>query len=403
MSSAVRRRLQIKNVPAFKAARPFALLLLLACLASGLALPSALTQTHTRPRKASPPSKTSNAETSQKQKGDAVKNNASDAGEAQKPSAKPSDESPEAIDEDEVVKISSSEVLLPVTVRDATGRLVADLKREDFRVYEDGREQPLSELSLRRVPVDVALLVDSSSSVAASFEDFRRAAEEFAARLEAEDRISLIKFDDRVELLLDWTQSRLQLRRALKRLSTGVFTRFNDALMLAAREQFARGQRRHALVVLSDGIDSGRGKATLEAALRTLLEAQVAVYVISNTEIERAHKQSELDNLLAGTDSSVRFNELRIGDLREGMRVLDLSERNLSQLTSATGGRLYKPQSFGSLGSVYGEIAEELRSQYALYYTPTDAARDGRFRRVKVEVPGRPLQVNTRVGYYAPR
>jgi Ca-activated chloride channel family protein len=396
MPSADRRRLQIKNLPAFKAARPFALLL--TCLASGLGLPSALTQTHTRPRKASASSSPTNA--SQTQKGVAVKN---DAGEAQKPSAKPGDESPEAIDEDEVVKISSSEVLLPVTVRDATGRLVADLKREDFRVYEDGREQPLSDLSLRRVPVDVALLVDSSSSVAASFEDFRRAAEEFAARLEAEDRISLIKFDDRIELLLDWTQSRLQLRRALKRLSTGVFTRFNDALMLAAREQFARGQRRHALVVLSDGIDSGRGKATLEAALRTLLEAQVAVYVISNTEIERAHKQSELDNLLAGTDSSVRFNELRIGDLREGMRVLDLSERNLSQLTSATGGRLYKPQSFGSLGSVYGEIAEELRSQYALYYTPTDAARDGRFRRVKVEVPGRPLQVNTRVGYYAPR
>ena len=290
-----------------------------------------------------------------------------------------------------------------MTVRDASGRLVSDLKREDFRVYEDGREQSLKELSLRRVPVDVALLVDSSSSVAANFEDFRRAAEEFASRLDAEDRISLIKFDDRVELLLDWTQSRLQLRRALRRLTTGVFTRFNDALLLAAREQFGKGSRRHALVVLSDGIDSGRGNATLEAALRKLLQSQVAVYVISNTGIERARKQGELDNLLAATDASVRFNELRIGDLREGVRVLDASERNLAQLTTATGGRLYKPQSFATLDRVYVEIAEELRSQYALYYTPTDAARDGRFRRVKVEVPGRPLQVNTRVGYFAPR
>ncbi|MCA1635396.1 MAG: hypothetical protein LC802_17335 [Acidobacteria bacterium] len=83
--------------------------------------------------------------------------------------------------------------------------------------------------------------------------------------------------------------------------------------------------------------------------------------------------------------------------------MLDASERNLAQLTTATGGRLYKPQSFSALEGVYGEIAEELRSQYALYYTPTDAARDGRFRRVKVEVPGRPLQINSRVGYYAPR
>jgi Ca-activated chloride channel family protein len=404
MPSADRPRPSKKNAPAFRPARPFALLVVLACLAPGLCIPSALTQTHTRPRKASTPPAPSDAGATQTPKGGPGKDATPRTGEVrQQPTAEPGDDAPETVDEDDVVKITSSEVLLPVTVRDASGRLVSDLKREDFRVYEDGREQPLSELSLRRVPVDVALLVDSSSSVAASFEDFRRAAEEFAARLEAEDRISLIKFDDRIELLLDWTQSRLQLRRALRRLSTGVFTRFNDALLLAAREQFKRGQRRHALVVLSDGIDSGRGKATLEAALRTLLESQVAVYVISNTEIERARKQSELDNLLAGTDSSVRFNELRIGDLREGMSVLDASERNLSQLTGATGGRLYKPQSFDSLERVYGEIAEELRSQYALYYTPTDAARDGRFRRVKVEVPGRPLQVNTRVGYFAPR
>ncbi|HEU4594480.1 MAG TPA: VWA domain-containing protein [Pyrinomonadaceae bacterium] len=401
MPSANRLRLQTNDASARQAARPLALLLVLACLASGLDIPSALTQTHTRPRKASPSSAPANINASQTRK--PGKDSTLNAGEVQKPSGQTNDEGPEAIDEDEVVKISSNEVLLPVTVRDASGRLVSDLRREDFRVYEDGREQPLSELSLRRVPVDVALLVDSSSSVAANFEDFRRAAEEFASRLDTEDRISLIKFDDRIELLLDWTRSRLQLRRALRRLTTGVFTRFNDALLLAAREQFKRGQRRHALVVLSDGIDSGRGTATLEAALRTLLEAQVAVYVISNTEIERARKQTELDNLLAGNDSSVRFNELRIGDLREGVRVLDASERNLSQLTTATGGRLYKPRSFASLDRVYGEIAEELRSQYALYYTPTDAARDGRFRRVKVEVPGRPLQVNTRVGYYAPR
>lgn len=399
------------RVPAFKWARPLALLLVFACLAASAFNPSkARTQTSTRPRKASTTAKSSNPDATQTQKTDTGKSEdgMAGAGEAQKQEEQKqvggrNNNEAEAIDEDEVVKITSNEVLLPVTVRDASGRLVSDLKREDFRVYEEGREQSLKELSLRRVPVDVALLVDSSSSVAASFEDFRRAAEEFASRLDAEDRISLIKFDDRIELLLDWTQSRLQLRRALRRLTTGVFTRFNDALLLAAREQFGKGSRRHALVVLSDGIDSGRGKATLEAALRTLLEAQVAVYVISNTEIERARKQGELDNLLAATDASVRFNELRIGDLREGVRVLDASERNLTQLTTATGGRLYKPRSFGALDRVYGEIAEELRSQYALYYTPTDAARDGRFRRVKVEVPGRPLQVNTRVGYFAPR
>ncbi len=307
------------------------------------------------------------------------------------------------IDDDEVISVSTSEVLLPVTVRDAQGRLVSDLTREDFRVLEDGREQSLSDFALRQAPVDVVLLIDASSSVAGNLEDFRRAVEEFAARLAPEDRISLIKFDDRVELLQDWTRSRAQLRRALRRITPGMFTRFNDALYLASREQFAATSRRHAIVVLSDGIDSGRGYASFETTLRALLEAQAAVYIISNTEIERARKRAELDALLAGPSAELRFNELRIGDLREGLRVLDASERNLARLATSTGGGFYKPRSFAALDSVYTEVADELRRQYALYYTPLDTARDGRFRRIRVSTKDSTQSVSARIGYFAPR
>jgi len=115
----------------------------------------------------------------------------------------------------EVISVQTTEVMLPVTVRDAAGRLISDLTRKDFRVYEDNWPQPLSDLALRQVPVDVVLMVDSSSSAVANLDDFRRAAEGFASRLSADDRISLIKFDDRVELLQDWTKSRFQLKRAL--------------------------------------------------------------------------------------------------------------------------------------------------------------------------------------------
>jgi len=290
-----------------------------------------------------------------------------------------------------------------VTVRNAEGQLVSSLTRENFRVWEEGSEQPLSDLALRKVPVDVVLMVDASSSVAANIDDFRRAAEEFVQLLAPEDRISLIKFDDRVELLLDWTNSRLQLRRSLRRIAPGMFTRFNDALFLAAREQFKPGAKRHAVVVLTDGIDSGRGQATLETSLRALLEAQATVYVISNTEIERAGKRAELNTLLATSPSVLRMNELRIGDLRESLRVLDISETNLAQLTGATGGRLYKPESFSALDSVYKEVADELRHQYALYYTPLNKTRDGKFRRVRVETVKSDLRVSTRIGYFAPR
>ena len=182
-----------------------------------------------------------------------------------------------------------------------------------------------------------------------------------------------------------------------------MFTRFNDALYLAAREQFKGAQRRHAVVVLSDGIDSGRGSATLETALRALLEAGATVYAITNIEIQRASKQAELDTLTNASPSAARFNQLRIGDLREGLRVLDLSERSLDALTTATGGRFYKPQSFAALDQLYAEVAEELRSQYALYYSPLDKQRDGKFRRVQVQTNDPAHRATTRIGYFAPR
>jgi len=183
-----------------------------------------------------------------------------------------------------------------------------------------------------------------------------------------------------------------------------MFTRFNDALLLAAKEQFgAVGKSRRAVIVLSDGIDNGQGTTTLEGALQALIRAQVAVYIVSNTEISRAAKRAELDTLLNGGESSIRFNQVNIDRLRLGLKVLDQSEENLEQLARATGGRLYKPLTFDALESTYAEVADELRHQYALYFTPLNKARDGSFRKVRVETANPAFYPQTRVGYFAPK
>ena len=308
----------------------------------------------------------------------------------------------EEIDPDDVISVNTSEVLLPATVRDASGALVSNLTRKDFRIFEDGVEQSLNDLSLRNVPVDVALIVDASSSVAENLEDFRRAAEGFASHLATGDRISLIQFDDRVVMLQDWTSGLVQLRRALRRIVPGMFTRFHDAILLGACDQAPRPNARHAIIVLTDGIDSGRG-ISFDAALRGALQAQTTVYVVSNTQIERARKQEELSTLLSNSDSAVRFNQLRIDDLRLGLEALTESERHLEQLTLATGGRLYKPSSFNDLERTYAEVADELRHQYTLYYSPSNSKRDGQFRRVRVETTNPQHRVAARIGYYAPK
>lgn len=304
------------------------------------------------------------------------------------------------IDPDDVISVSTTEVLLPVTVRDRSGLLVNDLTRKDFRVFEDGVEQTLSDLSLRQVPVDVVLMIDASSSAAKNLDDFRIAAEGFAAHLDAEDRVSLIQFDDRVALLQDWTRSLVQLHRALKRIAPGMFTRFHDAVLLASRDQLARPTARHAVIVLTDGIDSGRG-STFEAALRAALKSQTAVYVVSNTQIERSAKREELSLMESASDSVRKFNQIRIDDLQLGLAALDASEQNLEQLTAATGGRLYKPASFRDLEKTYAEVADELRHQYALYYSPLNAKKDGHFRRVRVETSNPTHQITARIGYFA--
>ncbi len=304
----------------------------------------------------------------------------------------------------DVVLVDTTEVMFPVTVRDSNGRLVSNLTRTDFKVFEDNALQPLSDLALRQVPVDVVLMVDASSSVANNLDDFRRAAQGFAAKLETEDRISLIKFDDRIELLQDWTKSRFQLQRALNRIEPGMFTRFNDALLLASREQFGPVTKsRRAVIVLSDGIDNGQGTTSLEAALQALIKAQVTVYIVANTEISRAAKRAELDSLLGQGESSVKFNQVTIDRLRLGLKVLDQSEENLAQLAQSTGGKLYKPLTFDALESTYAEVADELRHQYALYFTPLNKARDGSFRRVRIETVNPAFAPHTRVGYFAPK
>lgn len=318
------------------------------------------------------------------------------------PVATPPLASDQEIDPDDVISVSTAEVLLPVSVRNASGALVNNLQLKDFRIFEDGVEQPLSDLSLRKAPVDVVLMVDASSSVAGNLEDFRRAAEGFAMHLATGDRVSLIQFDDRVALLQDWTASMAQLRRSLKRIAPGMFTRFHDAMLLATEEQRPRGNARHAIIVLTDGIDSGRG-STFAAALRAALESQTMVYVVSNTIIERAEKQRELDGLLAGSNSMIRFNQIRIDDVRLGLAALDRSERHLQELTSATGGKLFRPAAFTDLEKTYREVAEELSQQYTLFYSPLDVSRNGRFRRLRVETTNPTHRVSARIGYYAPK
>jgi Ca-activated chloride channel homolog len=300
---------------------------------------------------------------------------------------------------DEILKIDTQEVLLPVTVRDRFGQFVPHLKAADFSIYEDNVLQPITSFSLKHLPVHVVLLLDTSSSVTRELEDFKQAASNFAARLDANDQISVIRFDDKVELVLDWTTNRNALRRALNRVSTGRFTNFNDALWLTLRDQLSRVQGRKAIIVLTDGIDSGRGHKTQQQVLRAVQEAETPIYAVSKTEIQRSAEKRALESY--EHTSSSALNRIRTDGLKLSLAALDQGEQWLAKLAEETGGRLFLPKSFDELSDAYQQVADELRSQYVIFYTPRDIKRDGRYIPIRVKAKCADCRATSRLGYYA--
>lgn len=302
-------------------------------------------------------------------------------------------------DDGGTIAIETTEVLLPVTVRDKAGQFVPNLKATDFTIFEDGVAQPISSFALKRMPVHVVMMIDTSSSAARELEDFRAAAWRFIAQLDAEDKVSLIRFDDVVELVQDWTSNRNTLKRALNRLQTGMFTKFNDALYLAAREQLDKIKGRKAIIVLTDGIDSGRGATSSERAFRALVEEEVGVYVVSKTRIQGRADREQLA-FYEKSSASSSANQLRIDGLKMSLAQLAESERGLTRIAEETGGRIFLPESFDDLDAAYQQVADELRSQYVIFYTPTNMARDGSYRAIRVKVNQAGYRATTRFGYY---
>jgi Ca-activated chloride channel family protein len=311
----------------------------------------------------------------------------------------PNQQKPPVSDPDSTISIDTLEVLLPVTVRDkASGNFVTDLKAEEFTVFEDGVAQPISSFALKRMPVHVVLLIDTSSSVVKELEDFKASAYKFITSLDAEDKISIITFADKVELVQDWTANRLLLKRALNRLTTGMFTSFYDALWLAANEQLDKIKGRKAVIVLTDGIDNGNTRITFDRAFRALVEAEVPAYMVSKTRIEMRKTHDEV-NFYERNDSPL--NKTRVTGLKDYLTNLADSETRLNKIAEETGGRIFLPESFDDLGAAYQQVAEELRSQYVIFYTPTNSGRDGKYRSVRVKVKRPGTHSATRFGYYA--
>ena len=268
-------------------------------------------------------------------------------------------------------------VSLNVTVVGPQNRYVTDLTEQDFTVFEDGTRQELSYFTRTNLPIALSLLIDTSASMESRMQLAQEAAIGFARKLRSEDLGQVVDFDSRVEVLHDFTSNVDELERAIRTTTAGGSTALHNALYISLKElakikpKTSGDVRRRAIVVLSDGEDTS-SLVTYEEVLDLAKRSETAIYTIA----------------LQAKDA------IQTKGFRE-------AEFILRQFAQETGGRAFFPARAEDLRDVYGQIADELSSQYSLGYASNNPRRDGGWRRIVVQVARPQAIARTKRGYYA--
>jgi len=270
-------------------------------------------------------------------------------------------------DDDEIVRVATDLVVLNVTATNAGGEYVHGLERANFKVYEDGQEQQITNFSREETPFAVALLLDVSGSMEGRVSMARSAAIRFLDGLRAEDTAAVYSFHRKVEQVQDFSQSR-DLSPLAYNLAAKGETALHDAIVRAANDLAKRPEKRRAIVVLSDGADT-RSAASSDKALGAALDANTTIYTVDMAE--------KLPGAYSPTSAA--------GVLRD--------------YATKSGGRFVPTPGGKALRDAFAEILVELSNQYTIGYRPSNRAEDGRWRSIEVKVDRPGVRARTRRGY----
>ena len=293
-----------------------------------------------------------------------------------------------ATETDEVIKIHTALIYVPVRVMDKDGKYIADLKPKDFKVYEDGVEQEIESFSSVDDPFNVVLLLDTSGSTRFKIEDIQDAAVTFTEQLRPQDRVMVVSFNQRVWVDCEFTNDHTKLMKAILRTRTGGGTSAYDALDLVLTERLNQIQGRKAIVLFSDGVDTTSHMATLQSTIERVEESNSIVYSV--------HYDTQDAVLPTGP---LPPNMVVPGSTKEDYQ---RAEKYLLALATRSGGRFYEAATLGDAKQAFASIAEELRRQYGLGYYSKNDNRDGAFRKIRVRVEPATWAVRSREGYRAP-
>jgi Ca-activated chloride channel family protein len=276
---------------------------------------------------------------------------------------------PTPAQDDGVIEVDSSMVLVNTAVLDSAGKPVRDLKKDHFKVLEDGKEQEIALFAAEEVPFAAVILIDTSGSMEERITLARSAAITFLDGIRPQDAVAIYKFDSSVDRVREFSNTRDLSDRFFDLRSRGMTT-LNDAIYKAASDLSKRSEKRRAIIVLSDGMDTS-SRRSAEKALKAALEVDASIFAVDMSPINGPVAQRTQN------------------------------QAALRKFAEKTGGTFVATPGGTALREAFAGIVEDLGTQYTLGYSPLASTRDGKWHEIEVRVAKPNLTVRARKGYNA--
>ncbi|NNE65943.1 MAG: VWA domain-containing protein [Pyrinomonadaceae bacterium] len=311
-----------------------------------------------------------------------------------------------AQDPDDDITVDSSVVRLNVGVVNSTGRPITNLSRSNFKIFEDGIAQDISHFEPTSAPFSVVLILDMSGSTLGFRQNIKFSASRFIDALSPDDRVSVLEFYNRVNVLNGFTTDRSKIYHSIK-VSNGkkgeTKTQLFRAIDLALDKLATEGSRRKAIIVLTDGADTA-ARDMDRNQLNKLEDSEMTGAVnpeenpLLKSALDKASKYSvTIYPLALPTNDPRKF----IDPLPIQLAMYDLARERLNILATRTGGEMHKINRLEEMGVLYARVAANVRSLYTIEYQPKNVKKDGKWREIKLKLNMPDLVYTTRPGYFA--
>lgn len=326
---------------------------------------------------------------------------------------------PSTDDENEVIKVETELVTMPVSVLDRDGRFVFGLQQRDFQIFENGIEQKIDHFQSTEQPFTVILLIDVSPSTQFRIEEIQNAAMTFVDQLRPSDRVMVIAFDQDVHVLSPVTNNRYQLKNAIRQTQFGDGTSLYEAVDFVINEQMRDIQGRKAVVLFTDGVDTTSRRASYQSTIAATEEVDSLFYTI---RYDTSHDMSggyypppqprrpggrrvTMADILGAilTGGNVTMGGGRGPAAGASSAEYETGRKYLETIALNSGGRKFEAQSITNVQAAFSGIAEELRRQYSLGYYPETVGKVGERKQIKVRVARPSVVVRAKNSYIVGR